>query len=259
MWPLWPVLGQPFPVLQSLGPPLSQARLQPADTARPGADAAPSPREGGKQLGGRGGEAAADLLRVNPSSVSLLTSSFGSSTGRECCQDPSPGHPSQPAPHPTLEKPEARIWGGRPASLPRGGVWLSPARASWPRVRPSAPLGRQPPPGCLFQVGSRGGPPEAPSAPGPPSSPAQKQPHAPPQPTAHKSLSPRDLACPFHVPAAGDLPFHRGRQLLVSRPLKHGCGPACRPPLQGGRGGTSRGKGQLCHLPRVLNGASARP
>lgn len=50
-------------------------------------------------------------------------------------------------------------------------------------------------------------PPEAPSSPCPPSSPAQKQPHAPPQPTAHKSLSPRDLACPFHVPAAGAPPL----------------------------------------------------
>ena len=88
------------------------------------------------------------------------------------------------------------------------GSGLSPApRASWPRFRPSAPLGGQPPSGCLFQVGSREGPPEAPSSTRPPSSPAQKQSHAPPQPTAHKSLSPRDLACPFHVPAAGGPPL----------------------------------------------------
>lgn len=121
-----------------------------------------------------------------------------------------------PTPHPG--KTRGQHLGRGPASLPGGGVWLAqdprwgPAcpqpPASWPRFRPSAPLGGQPPSGCLLQVRSREGPPEAPSSPCPPSDPAQKQPHAPPHsPTAHKSLSPRDLACPFHVPAAGGPPL----------------------------------------------------
>lgn len=250
MWPLWPVPGQPFPVLQSLGPPLSQARLQPADTARPGADAAPSPREGGKQLGGRGGEAAADLLRVNPSSVSLLTSSFGSSTGRECCQDPSPGHPSQPAPHPTLEKPEARIWGGRPASLPRGGVWLSPARASWPRVRPSAPLGRQPPPGCLFQVGSRGGPPKPPPLPVPLQALHKSSPTPPhsPQPTSH---SPRGtLPVPFMFPLRGTSPSTAADSCSSAGPSSMAVVRPAGPPSKGAEGALQGGKDSFATFPR---------
>lgn len=249
MWPLWPVLGQPFPVLQSLGPPLSQARLQPADTARPGADAAPSPREGGKQLGGRGGEAAADLLRVNPSSVSLLTSSFGSSTGRECCQDPSPGHPSQPAPHPTLEKPEARIWGGRPASLPRGGVWLSAARASWPRVRPSAPLGRQPPPGCLFQVGSRGGPPKPPPLPVPLQALHKSSPTPPhsPQPT---SRSPRGtLPVPFMFPLRGTSPSTAADSCSSAGPSSMAVVRPAGPPSKGAEGALQGGKDSFATFP----------
>lgn len=182
--------------------------------------------------------------------------SFPTSAAR-AGQAPSLGDPSPPH-SASLENPEAWIWGGRPASLPGGGVWL--AQDPWwgapaPGPRPPGP-GSGPPPflaGSLLLAGcSRSGaerPPRAPSSPHPPSSPAQKQPHAPPQPTAHKSLSPRDLACPFHVPAVGDLPFQCGRQLLVSRPLKHGCGPACGPPSRGVRGALQGGKDSFATFP----------
>lgn len=249
MWPLWPVLGQPFPVLQSLGPPLSQARLQPADTARPGADAAPSPREGGKQLGGRGGEAAADLLRVNPSSVSLLTSSFGSSTGRECCQDPSPGHPSQPAPHPTLEKPEARIWGGRPASLPRGGVWLSPAEPPGPGSGPPPLLAGS----LLLAVCSRSGAEGAPLKPPPLPVPLQAlhkssptPPHSP-QPT---SRSPRGtLPVPFMFPLRGTSPSTAADSCSSAGPSSMAVVRPAGPPSKGAEGALQGGKDSFATFP----------
>lgn len=85
------------------------------------------------------------------------------------------------------------------------GSGPSPAPASWPRFRPSAPLGGQPPPVCLFQVRSRAG---APSPKPPPlpipllalhkSSPTP--PHSP-QPT---SRSPRGTwPVPFMFPLRG--------------------------------------------------------
>lgn len=161
-----------------------------------------------------------------------------------------------PAPYPG--KTRGQHLGRGPASLPGGGVWLAqdprwgPAcpqpPASWPRFRPSAPLGGQPPSGCLLQVRSREGPPEAPSSPCPPSGPAQKQPHAPPTAPQPTSRSPRGTwPVPFMFPLRGDLPFHCCRQLLVRRPLKHGCGPACRPPPP--RGVRGHFKGERTALP----------
>lgn len=121
------------------------------------------------------------------------------------------------APHPILEKPEAGIWGGGlppcqwvgsgwPGTL--GGVGLAPA------PQPPGP-GSGPPPllagSLLLAVCSRSGAGRAPPKPPPLLVPLQalhkSSPTPPPQPTAHKSLSPRDLACPFHVPAAGAPPL----------------------------------------------------
>lgn len=155
----------------------------------------------------------------------------------------------QRGPGPSLGKPEALIWDGGPASLPGGGVCLSPAPVAWPRFRPSALLGGQPPSDCLFQVRNREAPPKAPSSPHPPSSPAQKQPHAPPQPTAHKSLSPRDLACPFHVPAAGDLPFHCTDSCLSAGPSSMAVVRPAGPTSEGGEGALQGGKDSFATFP----------
>lgn len=134
---------------------------------------------------------------------------------------------------------------GNLASLLRGGVrpTLFPA---WPRFRPPAPLG------SLSRSREKPPLPEAPSPPlhkpfikaAPrPSSPA----HSPQLPSPHGTLP-----VPFMSPPQGDLPLQPRRQLLVSQPLKHGC--RLSPPPRG-----ARGKGQRCHLPGVLNGASGRP
>lgn len=189
------------------------------------------------------------------------------------CQDPGLGDPSPPC-SPLWKNPRPEFGVGEPAFLPGGGAWLA-QDPQWglpvPSPKPPGP-GSGPPPllagSLLLAVCSRSGAERAPPKPPPLLVPLQAlhkssptPPHSP-QPT---SSSPRGtLPVPFMFPLRGDLPFHCRRQLLVSQPLKHGCGPACWPPLQGGRGGTSRGKGQLCHLPRVLNGGlsqaiNARP
>lgn len=226
-----------------------------------GGSLSPRGRGGKRQLWEGGGEGAALGDSVNPSHMSLFLSNASSPTSQECHQAQpmrAGSAPPTPCPGKTPTLRPAFGVGDMPPCRGRGGAWLAQdpgpgwsaacpqPRASWPRFRPSAPLGGQPPSGCLFQVRS---PPKPPpllvplqalhkSSPTPPHS---------PQPT---SRSPRGTwPVPFMSPLRGHLPFHCRRQLLVRRPLKHGCGPACWPPLQGGQGGTSRGKGQLCHLP----------
>lgn len=60
--------------------------------------------------------------------------------------------------------------------------------------------------GC-FRLGAERAPPKPPPLLIPLQALHKSSPTPPQQPTAHKSLSPRDLACPFHVPAAGGPPL----------------------------------------------------
>lgn len=158
----------------------------------------------------------------------------------------------------TLRKSEGSPWGGGQCPCQGVGSGLCPALCPWPRFRPPPLLAGS----LLVAVCLRSGaerPPAAPSSPCPPSSSAQKQPTPPhsPQPT---NRSPRGTwPVPFMFPLQGDLPFPLLQTAACQRAPQAWLCPACWPPFQGGVGGTSRGKGQLCHLLRVLNGASARP
>lgn len=150
--------------------------------------------------------------------------SFPTSAARR--PGPQPRRP-QPTPRASLENPEAWIWGGRPASLPGGGVWL----AQDPWWGPPAPG-----PGRLAQVQAlrpswraasswpavpgqeQSGPPEPPplliplqalhkSSPTPPHS---------PQPT---SRSPRGtLPVPFMFPLWGTSPSSAADSCLSAGP-----------------------------------------
>lgn len=150
------------------------------------------------------------------------------------------------------------------------GVWPVPSPVPLAQVQASTPLGGQPPCCCLSQVRSR----EAPCSPLLSLSSFQlctKAAHAPPQPTAHKSLSPRDLACPFHVPAAGGPPIPPAADSCLSEgpssmalsgllaPLSRGCGGHFKgertalPPSPSPEWGLSQaintGQPPLCELP----------
>lgn len=183
--------------------------------------------------------------------MSLLTSSFSSSTGQECCQDPGLGHPSQPAPHPTLEKPEARIWGGE-TCLPAKG-WGLPV----PSPKPPGP-GSGPPPllagSLLLAVCSRSGAERAPLKPPPLLVPLQAlhkgsptPPHSP-QPT---SRSPRGtLPVPFMFPLRGTSPSTAADSCLSASPSSMAVVRPAGPPSKGAEGALQGGKDSFATFPK---------